>query len=88
MSLGGGVVDFLKFSKYNVSIILRCGSIAFWNRFLNDWTLVIKEYDIQNLPHGAYSYSNARAPGVFGCPDSIRAFSIGFEKYTPMFHHL
>ena len=76
-------IVFLKFTKYNVSIILPCDSFTFRHRNLHDWTLVIKEYHIQNLPHGTYSFSNARAPCVFDGPDWIRAFSFGFEKIHP-----
>ena len=64
-------IAFLKFLKHNVSIILPCDSFTFRHRNLHDWTLVIKEYYIQNFPHGAYSFSNARAPRVFGGPDLI-----------------
>ena len=61
----------VKFSKYNVSVILPRDSFTFRHRNLHDWTLVIKEYHIQNLPHCAYSFSNARAPCDFGIPDTI-----------------
>ena len=60
--------------------ILHCDSFTFRHRNLHDWTLVIKEYHIQTLPHGTYSFSNARAACVFDGPDSIIAFSFGFEK--------
>jgi hypothetical protein len=78
-------IMFLKFAKYNVSIVLACDNSTIRDRNLHDWALVIKEYYIQNLSHDSYSFSNARTPCVFGGPDMIRAFSFVFEKIKPFF---